>query len=248
MFFRLQQDQDGDKNALYFLMKKYRGYDATQSYKYKIAKMELAQAFRNKMTLVATPRYHMSEAAIVKLKRDAADFMHDPFFAKTMNRGIKYVNEAAAGYLRDEYDVFQEMLRLHSLNEKPTFVGVADVCLKTDRLPSVVTSGAKGNFDLIQMLLSNISSSNSKSFAERKKEMLDLSNKYITSSQDLSRTGRKLFASLYAAHDLIVFFHNIYLNKRCFANYFRFASAGTFLFNKSSLDLFVNELESLESD
>lgn len=207
--------------------------------------MELAQAFRKKQTLVATPRYHMSEAAIVKIERCADDFKHLSFFAKTVDRGIDYINSAAAGYLSDEYDEFQEALRLHNLYEKPTFVSVADVCLKTNRLPSVVTSGAKGSLDLINMLLSNISSSNAKSFTDRKREMLDLSNKYISSSQELSRAGRKVFASLYGAHDLISFFHNIYLNKRRFANYSQFASSGTMLFNEASLDLFVRDLETL---
>lgn len=208
--------------------------------------MELAQAFRSKRTLVATPRYYMSESSIVKMHRWAKDFMHIPFFQKTLNRGVEYINEAAAGYLSDEYDEFQDALRLHTLYEKPTFVSVSDVCLKSDRLSSIVASGAKGNLDLIHMLLNNISNLNAKSFADRKKEMLDLSNKYISSSQDLSRNGRKVFASLYAAHDLVVFFHNIYLNKRCFANYSKFASTGTMLFNKASLDLFVNDLEALD--
>lgn len=207
--------------------------------------MELAKAFRTKRTLVATPRYHMSESSILKIKRNADTFQNIPFFAKTLNRGIDYINNAAAGYLSDEYDEFQHALRVHNKNEAPSFVTVADLCLKTDRLPSVVTSGAKGSFELISMLLSNISTSNAKSFADRKKEMLDLSNKYISSSQDLSRNGRKVFASLYAAHDLVVFFHNIYLNKQCMANYSQFASTGTMLFNNASLDLFISDLKSL---
>lgn len=207
--------------------------------------MELAQAFRTKRTLVATPRYHMSESSIVKIKRNEDDFKHIPFFSKTMNRGIDFINNAAAGYLSAEYDEFQKALRAHNKMEHPTYVGITDVCLTTDRLPSVVNSGAKGSFELISMLLSNISTSNAKSFADRKKEMLDLSNKYISSSQDLSRNGRKVFASLYAAHDLIVFFHNIYLNKQCLANYSTFASTGTLLFNNASLDLFIGDLYAL---
>nr|WDA64769.1 LEF-9 protein [Oryctes rhinoceros nudivirus] len=75
--------------------------------------------------------------------------------------------------------------------------------------------------------------------------MLELCNKYITSSQDLSRNGRKQFAALYAAHDLVSLFQYIFINKQVYADYSRFASAGTFLFNKATLELFVRDLKVL---
>nr|UBR58404.1 LEF-9 protein [Oryctes rhinoceros nudivirus] len=246
----MNQDQDGDRNAQYLIRKRYNGYDCTKSFDYKIAKMEMANAFRVKRTLIGTPRYILSETSMLKIKRFANDFMHLDFFRKTYKDGVRFMNEAAAGYLCEEYDEFQEALRLHTLNETPTYVTVDDILLNTDRLPSIVTSGAKGNMDLINLLLSNISNDASltgkvKTLTDKKKDMLELCNKYITSSQDLSRNGRKQFAALYAAHDLVSLFQYIFINKQAYADYSRFASAGTFLFNKATLELFVRDLKAL---
>ncbi|ATY70205.1 lef-9 [Tomelloso virus] len=241
----MKQDQDGDKNALYFILKRQNGYDSTKSFNYKISKMEMAGAFRNKRTLIGGPRYILSETSMLKIARNAEDFMHLDFFRKTYKYGIKFMNEASAGYLCDEYDEFQEAMRLHALTETPTYITIDDILLKNDRLPTIVSSGAKGNLDLIDLLLKSISSVDGPSLTNKKTEMLNLCNKYITSSQELSRNGRKQFAALFAAHDLVCLFHNIYINKVCYADYMNFASAGTFLFNNASLTLFVNELEQL---
>lgn len=246
----MNQDQDGDRNAQYLIRKRHNGYDCTKSFDYKIAKMEMANAFRVKRTLIGTPRYILSETSMLKIKRFANDFMHLDFFRKTYTDGVRFMNEAAAGYLCEEYDEFQEALRLHALNETPTYITVDDILLNTDRLPSIVTSGAKGNMDLINLLLSNLSNDESltgkvKTLTDKKKDMLELCNKYITSSQDLSRNGRKQFAALYAAHDLVSLFQYIFINKQVYADYSRFASAGTFLFNKATLELFVRDLKGL---
>lgn len=241
----MNQDQDGDRNAQYLIRKRINGYDATKSFDYKIAKMEMANAFRVKRTLVGTPRYILSETSMLKIKRNSNDFMHLDFFKKTHHENISFMNEAAAGYLADEYDEFQEFLRLYVQNEQPTYITVDDILLKGDRLSTIVSSGAKGNWQLIDMLLGNISSCKGSTLTQKRKDMLDLCNKYITSSQDLSRNGRKQFAALYAAHDLVSFFDNIYINKVCYAYYGDFASTVTFLFNNASLKLFVNDLKEL---
>lgn len=236
------QDQDGDRNAVYFLRRKTNNYDSTKSFSFKVAKMELALAFRCKRTLIGTPRYFLSETSLLKIARFGHEFMHLDFFAKTYKHDKNFMNDASAGYLSDEYDEFQQALIKHNETETRQYITVGDLLLKTNKLPSIVTSGAKGNVELIQMLLTNISSDNRRTLHDRRKDMLDLCNKYITSSQDLSRNGRKQFASLYAAHDLISHFSNIYINKCCFANYNNFASAGTLLFNNASLELFLQDL------
>lgn len=236
------QDQDGDRNAEYFICRKINGYDSTKSYDYKIAKMELALAFKCKRTLVGTPRYLLSETSLLKVARFPEYFASDPFYSKTHSYGKKFMNEASAGYLSDEYDDFQRVLIEHNRTETSQYITVSDILLQTDKLPSIVRSGAKGNVELIRMLLDNISSAKRLTLDDRKQEMLGLCNKYITSSQDLSRNGRKQFAALYAAHDLVSLFSNIYINKCCYANYDEFASAGTLLFNESSLELFVSDL------
>lgn len=243
----MNQDQDGDRNAQYLLRKRYNGYDCTKSFDYKVAKMEMANAFCEKKTLIGTHRYHLSETRILKIKRHPEDFRSSVLFEKCQQIGgdVKSINEAGAGYLADEHDYFQELLRQHTENETPSYIKVSDILLETERLPSIVTSGAKGNINLIEMLLDNISSVNGKTLTDKTKDMIDLCNKYITSSQDLSRNGRKQFAALYSAHDLVSFNGNIYINKLCYANYEDFASAGTFLFNNTSLKLFVLDLKAL---
>lgn len=239
------QDQDGDRNAEYFLCRKINGYDSTKSYDYKVAKMEMAQAFRCKRTLIGTPRYLLSETSLLKIERFPDDFLNIEFYKKTYQRGKKFMNEASAGYLSDEYDEFQQALIEHNLNEKSEYITANDILLNTNKLSSIVKSGSKGTPELLNMLLNNIDSSKSLTLNDRKKEMLTLCNKYITSSQDLSRNGRKQFAALYAAHDLVSLFSNIYINKCCYASYDGFASAGTLLFNESSLELFLLDLLSL---
>lgn len=242
----LNQDQDGDKNAIYFNLKRVNGYDCTKSYDYKLSKIELASAFRAKRTLIGTPRYILSETSMLKIKRCPQDFMHLDFFKKTFADGVGFMNEASAGYLCNEYDEFQDALRQHAINEIPKYITVDDILLKTDRLETIVSSGAKGSVDLIELLLKNISSAeDAPTLTSKKKEMLELCNKYITSSQELSSTGRKQFASLFAAQDLVVLFSLIYINKVCYADFGDFASAATFLFNKASLQLFIRDLKEL---
>jgi hypothetical protein len=240
------QDQDGDRNAIYLLKKVRNGYDYTKTLQYKIAKMELACAFKQKRTLIGSPRYLLSETSLLKIKRFPNDFMHLDFFRRTYKHGIKFMNEASAGYLSKEYDDFQQALVEHNRNEKPTYITVNDIILQTDRLVTIVTSGAKGSMDLIKMLLENISSANGKTLNDKKKDMLDLCNKYITSSKDLSRNGRKQFAALYAAHDLVSFYTNIYINKVCVASYAPFVCSGVFCFNTASMELFIEDLEALD--
>lgn len=240
------QDQDGDKNPCYPLLKRINGYDAKHSFKYKVAKMEMAAAFRQKATLVSSPRYLLSETSLLIIERfrdelkTAGTVNSQIFFNKTQHRGIKFMNEASAGYLRDEYDDFQKTLIEFNRNKSLDYITIDDILLKTTKLSSVITSEAKGNKDLLDMLLNNISSE--ESLANRKKEMIDLCNKYIVSSQDLSRNGRKQFTSLYAAQDLVAFNNNIYINKIHYANYSKFATAGMFLFNEASLELFTEDL------
>lgn len=245
----MNQDQDGDQNGVFLLRKRINGYDNTKSYMYKVAKMELAKAFRNKQTLIARPRYLLSENSLLKIKRNVNDFLHLEYFKRTYAKGIRYMNEAAAGYLSKEYDEFQAALCHHNKNEKATYLSVDDFCLDTNRIPSIVSSGAQTNPDLIPMALNNVSSKNSaKSLVDLEKDMLSLCNNYISSSIDLSRNGRKAFASLYALHDMVAFMFVIYINKVAYGNCARFASCFAFLFNEASLDLCVKELEALPEE
>lgn len=238
------QDQDGDKVAVYLIKKKRNNWDCTKLYSYKIAKMELAATFHKKSTLLGKPRYILSETTLLMLERFKEQLLAEPtneYFHKTAHLGMKFVNEASAGYLQDEYDEFQRLLVHYNKTIPLSFISLDDMTLQGDKLISIVRSGAKGSKELLDLLLTNIMST--KSLTERKKDMIDLCNKYISSNQDLSRNGRKQFTSLYAAQDLIAFNENIYINKVFYANYSNFASASTFMFNEASLELFLIDLQ-----
>jgi hypothetical protein len=240
----LNQDQDGDKNAVYFIQKHDGRYDATALYTYKISKMELAAAFRNKCSLLGRPRYLLSETTMLLLERYRTALLNEPtnvYFHKTANKGLQFINDASAGYLRDEYDEFQRLLMHYNRTVVPlSFITTDDLTLKHDRLYSIVKSGAKGARELLDLFLSNIQ--HMKSLLDRKKDMIDLCNKYIVSNQDLSRNGRKQFTSLYAAQDLIAFNEAIYINKIFYADYSEFPTAVTFMFAEVSLELFLDDL------
>ena len=75
--------------------------------------------------------------------------------------------------------------------------------------------------------------------------MIALVNKYILSSQELSRNGRNQFAALYAGSDLIAFHGLIFHNKLYRADYRPFASVGLLMWSPASLSLFLEDLMNL---
>lgn len=86
----MNQDQDGDKNAVYALRKRTDdGYDSTKSFRYVQARFELASAFRRPLTIIGTPRYLLSETNIVLIERERDSLKHLEFDARTRGRGPK---------------------------------------------------------------------------------------------------------------------------------------------------------------
>nr|WOJ45404.1 lef-9-like protein [Apis mellifera nudivirus] len=152
--------------------------------------------------------------------------------------------DAGCGYLRDEYVAFLE--RLIDINKRPrhTYITANDLLLKTDRLPSIIQSGAKGTHEHLKILLNRIAD-NRTTLHECENDMIALVNKYVSSSQELSRNGRNQFASLYASTDLIIFNGKVYHNKIFLADYTLFGSIGAFMWSAASLQLFVEDLFSL---
>lgn len=236
------QDQDGDKNPVNLLRKIVDGYQATSSFKYFLAKLELAQAFCKKMTLIAAPRYLFSETTLLYLER-YRDLLceRSEIFRKYHRYGSRFLNEILAGYELDAYDDFQQLLIDITVNEPWSFITVNDLLLKTDRLPSIIRSGAKGTKYLLKLFLSKISSTDT--LFDLKKDLIELYNKYVISSQDLSRDGRKQFTCNYASIDMVNENNFIYINKIVYADYSDFASAILLNINDSSMFAFVLDLE-----
>ncbi|KAI5630617.1 lef-9 [Venturia canescens] len=241
----LNQDQDGDKNGVYVLpIVTANGYHRAESFLHKLAKLELAMAFRRKLTLIATPRYSFSENNLMLMRRKASELSQcSEFFRTTAQYGTKFMLEVGCAYMEREYDEFCRLLLKMNDSDEREVVTVDDIALLTDKLPAVVQSGAKGDKETLVTLFDNIC--NDFTLFDKKRAMIDQMNRYISSSKDLSQIGRKQFISLYATHDLVALLGTLFLNKVFIADYKPFASAGTFMFNQASLDMFIADLERL---
>lgn len=240
----LNQDQDGDKNAIYVLPTRHDDYDRRNSYAYAIAKMELERAFRRTVTLIAQPRYFISETNLLHIRRSRESFSGLRFAERAIDRGSRFMIDAGCGYLREEYELFLD--KLIEINARPhhTYVTANDLLLRTDRLPSIFESGAKGTREHLKILLNRIAD-NRTTLQDCESDMIALVNKYVSSSQELSRNGRNQFASLYAGSDLIIFDGMVYHNKLLLADYTTFGSVGALMWSTASLQLFTEDLFSL---
>lgn len=89
----MNQDQDGDKNALYALPKHTRPfYDKYETFLHKLSKYEMARAYERNKTLIALPRFSFSENARLLIRRNAAWLRdNDVFFRRTYEHGLEYV-------------------------------------------------------------------------------------------------------------------------------------------------------------
>jgi len=87
----MNQDQDGDKNAVYALPRhtsKY--YDRYESFLHKLSKFEMARAHLETKTMIALPRYSFSENSRLLNHRNAK-WLRDnsDFFRKTYDHGLE---------------------------------------------------------------------------------------------------------------------------------------------------------------
>lgn len=86
----LNQDQDGDTNGVYMLLKKVNKYDTCDSFMYALSKIELRNAFGKKLSLIGKPRYSFSEYNIQMMAVNYNELMErSNFFRKTYSHGIK---------------------------------------------------------------------------------------------------------------------------------------------------------------
>lgn len=87
----MNQDQDGDKNALYALPKYTRPfYDKYETFLHKLSKYEMARAYERNKTLIALPRFSFSENARLLIRRNATWLWdNDQFFRRTYKHGLE---------------------------------------------------------------------------------------------------------------------------------------------------------------
>lgn len=238
------QDQDGDRNAIYLIrLLLATGFTVRGTYKHALGKFERACAFAEVQTLISTPRHRLSEVGILNIFHHPEVFMHLESFRRMLGKPPAYLDEAYAGYYRGEQStLFHSAQRQFNRTKQTTLVGAADLLGEGNRITGIVDSGAKGNHNLVDMLLRNLGPEGGRSLTSCYDSMLTMNNAYIASSQDLSRNGRKQFAVLFAAHDLVMVLNILMLNGVALADFIDFACAGLFLYNQATLDLSLSDL------
>lgn len=87
----MNQDQDGDKNALYVLPRHtHKFYDRYETFLHKLSKFEMARAYRRDKTLITLPKFSFSENARILIHRNV-DWLMDrsEFFRRTYAHGLE---------------------------------------------------------------------------------------------------------------------------------------------------------------
>lgn len=238
------QDQDGDRNAQYLLRRTSpNGFSATETYWMIVARYEMATAFRKGQTLIATARQRLSEAGQLAIWTSPESFDHLESFRRIRHRSSAFIDEAYAGYYAGEQcAAFQAALRRHFRTERARLITAGDLLLEERGIHDVVDSGAKGTPSLVQMLLHNLGSGGGGSVIDHYDDMRRLNDTYISSSRDLSASGRRQFAALCGEHDLVVVGECLSINGTVLANLGRYASFGYLWLNQSTLELLVSDL------
>lgn len=246
----LHQDQDGDKNTVYLRLKKspIGGYNYESTFIYQASTLEMRLAMERTVTLIAEPRYSISETNLIVMERykDTLTSQYPEYFSRVIGKSPMFMAEAACGYLREEYIPFERGLRLHNSDPGNNTYVTADnlINLHSDpdrRLLSIVESYAKGDVSHLDAMMANVRKVTP--LTEQKDDMVAMVNKYTLSNKQLARDGRKTFTVICAAQDLICFMGSLFLNKRHYADYgTRFSSAGCLMFNNASLELALEDL------
>lgn len=87
----MNQDQDGDKNAIYALPKHTRRfYNRYETFLHKLSKYEMSVAYERNKTLIGLPRFSFSENARLLIDRNARWLQdNDEFFKRTYAHGLE---------------------------------------------------------------------------------------------------------------------------------------------------------------
>jgi hypothetical protein len=241
----MNQDQDGDNDTVFFLPKRKRGFDFTHTAEYKIAKLELALAFLKSLSLLARPRISLSECDVVLLERGHSELWQDEFYQEIKRNKTTYRELLELGISIRQKEFNSLYQKINHINSLPTItcLTIDDVLLKTNFLPSIVQSGAKGTEQHLEMLLKNLFTC--PDFDQLKEKMIRQYKLYITSSRNLGLNGRSQFSSLYAIHDLIILNGILCLNKTILADYKTSGIMFTYMYPKAALDQTLKDLELL---
>lgn len=242
----LNQDQDGDKNAIYALPKHTKpSYNKFDSFLHKVSKVEMNRAFVRRLTLIGFPRYSFSENSrqiIYRFHRHLLDT--EIFYQRTHSHGLDYMIDAGCGYLSQEYDKFCSTIR--TLNHRPVnLLTFDDVIGRTNGLRDIVMSSTKSHLETLESFYRIVNNKENRSLKEQLAPSLKQMSRYITSGQNLRETGRERFILLYSEGELKSSFGTIYVNTKAFADLKTFFPVFLFMFSEASLSEFIKDIESL---
>lgn len=241
----LNQDQDGDKNVLYFLQRRVGNWHTDKSYQYAVSRLEMSSAMNCLQTLTAKPRYLFSETTFQHLYNHRETLTSKNNVLRRCLVDLKMTphqcNELFSAYHSQSYASMQRnLMELSADASNNRYISIFDLCGKGKNLTNIYESKAKGSIQMYEMLIKNLKRKTT--LTEETPNMIELYNKYIKSSQELSKNGRKQFVTLYAGHDMVAFSGNIYMNKIPLADLTTHPLAFTFMHNEGSLNNFVRDI------
>lgn len=154
----LNQDQDGDKNAIYALSKHTSPeFNKYQSFVHKVAKIEMVQAFINRNTFIAIPRFSISENSRQLIYRHTKLLLENSvFYKRTHLHGLTHMIEAGCSYLYTEYDEFCALIRQLNNDIPVKLLSFDDVLGNTTRLADIIVSVAKGHMEFLDLFRNSL--------------------------------------------------------------------------------------------
>lgn len=239
----MNQDQDGDKNAVYALPRYVnRHYDRFESFLHKLSKYEMTRAYGEHQTLIGLPRYSFSENARLLIYRNSDWLLkHSEFYRRTHRHGLEYMIEAGCGYLRNEYTEFCQQVRHLNANNNTYCLTVRDLMRETSLIMDVVKSEAKGYAETLGQFFDKLNDGSHQLSDEHLDGSIEQMNRYISSGQQVRQDGRERFILIYSESELKVSFGTVFLNTKPYADFKPMFSTFAFMFNEASLNECVND-------
>lgn len=241
----MKQDQDGDKNGIYFLKLCSNGkYDRTKSFDFKICNVEMSLALNNCRSLFSEPRYQFSEHNIAFLHRKYDVFKDDEFYKRTYKLGHVKMMEAACGYLRHLYLIFRNKLIDENKKEDGYILKIDDYLQKNNTLKTIIDIGVKTNSHLLDVFNEALTQKplplSSKLYAPN--GLVTQMNRYIMTGKKLSTDGHTEFKLIYNKEGIIICCGVLWNNDKLLADFKPFSNMYSFVFNKTSLRLCLEDI------
>lgn len=156
--------------------------------------------------------------------------------------------DVGCGYLNAEYDDFCEKLRYLNAQETSYCLTIDDYLRRTDRIPSIVASGAKGHVEFMDMFFDKLNGRSNRLSNSQVESSIVQINRYILSGRKIRHTAREQFVLVYCEDELKSSFGKLFLNTKPYADFKPFFSSCTFMFNEASLKECLKDLLSAEID